>query len=52
MIIVPSENDINQLLNRCAESEESGISEYPGMSYEQGIQAAIEYLQGGDYPFD
>lgn len=52
MIIVPSEKDIDQLLNRCVESEETGISEYPGMTYEQGIKAAIEYLEGGEYPFD
>lgn len=52
MNVVRSENEINELLNRCVESEESGISEYPGMTYEQGIKAAIEYLEGGDYPFD
>lgn len=52
MTIVPSEQDIDQLLNRCVESEESGISAYPGMTYEQGIKAAIEYIQTGEYPFD
>lgn len=52
MNVVRSENEINQLLNRCVESEESGISEFPGMTYEQGIKAAIEYLEGGDYPLD
>lgn len=29
MTIVPSEKDIDQLLNRCVESEESGISPIP-----------------------
>lgn len=52
MIIVPSETEIDDLMNRCVESEEMKVSEYPGMTYEQGIKAAIEYLQGGDYPFD
>ena len=49
--MIPQEQ-IDALLNRCAESEEIGVSEYPGMTYEQGIKAGIEYILGGDYPFD
>ncbi len=47
-----TQRQIDDLLNRCLESEETGESAYPGMSYEQGIKAAIEWLDGGDYPFD
>lgn len=47
-----TQKQIDDLLNRCAEAEESGESAYLGMSYEQGIKAAIEWLDGGDYPFD
>lgn len=47
-----TEHEINELLNRCVKAEETGESEYPGMSYEQGIKAAIEWLEGGEYPFD
>ena len=46
------QEQIDELLNRCAEAEETGESAYPGMTYEQGIMAAIEWLEGGDYPFD
>lgn len=46
------QEQIDELLNRCTEAEETGESAYPGMSYEQGIKAAIEWLDGGDYPFD
>lgn len=52
MNIKVTEEEINELLNRCSEAEESGESNYPGMLYEQGIKAAIEWLEGGDYPFD
>ena len=47
-----TQDQIDELLNRCIEAEETGVSEYPGMSYEQGIKAAIEWLDGGDYPFE
>lgn len=47
-----TQRQIDDLLDRCVKSEETGESAYPGMSYEQGIKAAIEWLDGGDYPFD
>lgn len=53
MIVGRTEEEISELLNRCIEAEETGESVYPGMSYEQGIKAAIEWLIDGlDYPFD
>lgn len=52
MNTIRTQKQIDDLLNRCLESEETGKSTYPGMSYEQGIKAAIEWLDGGDYPFD
>lgn len=52
MNIVPSEKDIDELLNRCVENEKAGITEYSGMTYEQGIKAGIKYLLGGDKPFN
>lgn len=48
-----TDHEINELLDRCVDAEVTGESTYPGMSYEQGIKAAIEWLlDGGDYPFD
>lgn len=46
MNIVRSEQDIWDLLNQCADAEETEDSKYPGMSYEQGIKAAIEWITG------
>jgi hypothetical protein len=44
---VPDENEIDDdVLNECAECEDSGRSKYPGMSYEQGVTAAIRWMQG------
>lgn len=42
----PSEKEINDVLNKCAESEETGESRWPGMTFEQGVKAAIEWMQG------
>ena len=46
MNIVRSDQEIWDLLNQCAEVEETGSSNYPGMSYEQGIKVAIEWIIG------
>jgi len=44
-------DEIDNLLNRCNEQIEKGESKYPGMSYEQGIREAIEWITGwGDDP--
>lgn len=54
MTMTRTEEEINDLLNKCAESEDTGESKYPGMTYEQGIKAAIEWLTGDtdDNPLD
>lgn len=46
MNITRSEQEICDLLNQCADAEETGVSTYPGMSYEQGVKAAIEWIIG------
>lgn len=43
---MPNENEINDVLNQCVESENEGESRWPGMTYEQGVKAAIEWMQG------
>jgi len=35
---------IDDLLNQCAEAEDRGKTKYPGMTYEQGIRYALEWL--------
>lgn len=49
-----TEEEINDLLNKCVDAEDTGESKYPGMTYEQGIKAAIEWLTGNtdDNPLD
>lgn len=38
--------EIDDTLNICAFAEDEGGSAYPGMTYEQGIKNAIEWLTG------
>lgn len=44
----PNQEAISDVLNQCAEQEETGRSQWPGMSYEQGVSAAIRWMQGDD----
>ena len=41
-----SDDDINHQLNTAAAWEEAGGSSVPGMSYEQGVAAAVKWLTG------
>lgn len=54
MNIVRTEQEIWDLLSQCLDTENSGSSNYPGMSYEQGIKAAIEWITGEteDHPIN
>lgn len=42
----PDQEVINDVLNQCDKQEEEGGSSWPGMSYEQGVAAAIRWMQG------
>ena len=41
---------IDEAMNRASDSVDSGASNYPGMSYESGFQAAIEWLTDAEMP--
>ena len=45
---------IDELLNMCAEQEDEGGSKFPGMTYEQGVKAAIDWLteENGVHPIE
>lgn len=43
-----NEKEISELESACAEQEAEGGSKFPGMSYEQGIRAAIRWLTDKD----
>lgn len=38
------EDEIDEQLNRAAEAEEQGRSAWPGMTYEQGVGAALRWV--------
>lgn len=46
MNIERTDQEIYDLLDECSEAENNGNSQYPGMSYEQGIKAGIEWVTG------
>lgn len=53
MSIKPTENEINEVLNACADAKDDGHSIYPGMSYEQGVAMAINWIRGdGPHPIE
>ena len=45
MTIVRTEDEINEQRNLAIEGVDSG-SKWPGMSYEQGVEAALAWLLG------
>ena len=42
----PTQNEIDDVLDECMEWQDSGKRKFPGMSYEQGVEAAIRWMQG------
>lgn len=45
MVLARSDEEINQVLDWAAEGEDQG-SHYPGMSYEEGVRAALDWVLG------
>ena len=49
----PTKAEQYDLLNQCAEAADAGESKYFGMTYEQGVEAAIRWMQGdGPHPLE
>lgn len=44
--IARTDDEIDDLLNQCSEAIDSGESAFEGQTYEQGVQAAIDWLTG------
>lgn len=42
----PTEYEIKDVLSKCADLEDSGENPFWGMTYAQGVRAAIEWMQG------
>jgi len=43
-----SDTQIDDVLNQCAQSENTGSSKFPGMTYEQGVKYAIKWMIGDE----
>lgn len=41
-----TEKEINEIIDWAARAEASGRSNFPGMSYEEGVRAALEWVTG------
>lgn len=46
MQIARTDAEVNELVDKCADAENNGTTRYPGMTYEQGIRAALEWVTG------
>lgn len=42
----PTQEEIDDVLNQCSDMEDSGKNPFFGMTYAQGVKAAIEWMQG------
>ena len=53
-IEIADHQEIDDVINECTEQENKGGSRWPGMTYEQGVLAAIRWLIGEteDHPLD
>lgn len=49
----PTQDQVDEVLNQCAEAADSGDSKYPAMSYEQGVEYAIRWMtENGPHPLE
>lgn len=48
MELVRTEEEVDEQMNRASESIEKGTTRWPGMSYEQGVDAALRWVTGQD----
>ena len=44
----PTQDEVDEVLNQCMDQADEGGSRFPGMTYEQGVEAAIRWMQGTD----
>jgi hypothetical protein len=42
----PSREEIDEVLNKCADAANEGKTKWHGMSYEEGVRAGIEWVLG------
>lgn len=51
--IVRTDAEVDEVLNGCMEQVDEGGSRWPGMSYEEGVVAALKWALGDteDHPY-
>ena len=42
----PTQEEINEVIHWATKAEATGQSDYPGMSYEEGVRAGIDWVLG------
>jgi len=49
-----SNEEIEDTINECSMLEEEGRTKFPGMTYEQGVKAGIDWVTGqsDEHPLD
>ncbi len=45
-IVTRTDEEIDAVVNECTELENQGGSKFPGMSYEQGVKNALDWVVG------
>lgn len=49
----PTAKEIEYVLDQCVQAEADCDSQYPDMTFEQGVKYAIEWMQGkGPHPLE
>lgn len=43
-----SEKEIDEVMDKAADAEDSGRTQWPNMTYEQGVRQAIAWIIGDD----
>jgi len=44
--IVPTDSEIDDTISKCFDEMESGSTRYPGLTYEEGVLAALDWAFG------
>ena len=46
----PIDKDIEKIIDECRDLIDKGKSKFRGMTYEEGVKAALEWVTGMDVP--
>lgn len=46
IIVIRTSEEVDSIINQAADQINRGRSKFPGMSYEEGVRAALEWITG------